>query len=290
MSVRRALPTKIIAVTGGKGGVGKSTVSINLAAGLAARGQRVALLDGDLGLANLDVMLGLKPRLTLDDVIAGQATIEEVMLSGPEGIKVVPAGSGVTGSSARRLAALGPLEQSALVDALTRLDEQFDVFMLDTAAGISDLVMHFVRAASEIVVVVCNEPSSITDAYALIKVANREFGMHRFRVVANQVRDTGEARRLYQKLCTVSDRFLDVALLPCVAIAYDESVKRAVRKQKAVIEAYPSSSAARAFMRLAEQVAGWPRQGDGSDAQSLVERLLGGEMQSTGAGDGVGVA
>ncbi len=272
--MQEGLPTKIIGISGGKGGVGKSTVAVNLATCLARKGQRVALLDADLGLANVDVMLGLKPRQTLDDVIRGDATIQDILLTGPGGFKVVPAGSGAAQSRARALVSLTAAEHTALVDSLTALDDQFDIFLIDTAAGISDLVMHFLRAAREQLLVVCNEPTSITDAYALMKAAHTEFGIHRFRIVANQVRDAADARRLYQRLAAVTDRFLDVALLPCVAIAYDECVRKAVRKQKAVVDAYPSSAAARAFNMLADEVIGWPRLGDGDALQSLVERLL----------------
>jgi flagellar biosynthesis protein FlhG len=246
-------PVQVIAVTGGKGGVGKSNVSINLSVCLASMGRRVALLDADLGLANIDVLLGLRPTHNLENVLAGECSLNEIMLTGPAGIRIIPASSGT-----QRMTTLGALEHAGLIHAFSELSEQLDVLIIDTAAGISDSVISFVRAAQEVLVVVCDEPSSITDAYALIKILNKDYGVDRFRVVANMTRTTQEGRNLYNKLTQVADRFLDVTLQYVGSIPFDESVRKAVQRQKSVVELTPRSKAAIAYKQLAEKVDLWP--------------------------------
>ena len=163
---------QVIAVTGGKGGVGKSNVSINMSVCLATMGRRVALLDADLGLANIDVLLGLRPERNLEDVLSGECSLNDIMLTGPGGIRIIPASSGI-----QRMTMLGSMEHAGLIHAFSEISEQIDVLVIDTAAGISDSVISFVRASQEVLVVVCDEPSSITDAYALIKLLNKDYGV-----------------------------------------------------------------------------------------------------------------
>lgn len=246
-------PVQVIAVTGGKGGVGKSSVSINLSVCLAQMGRRVALLDADLGLANIDVLLGLRPTQTLEDVLNGDCDLIDIMLTGPGGIRIIPASSGT-----QKMTMLGAREHAGLIHAFSALSAQLDVLIIDTAAGISDSVVSFVRAAQEVLVVVCDEPSSITDAYALIKLLNRDYGLDRFRVVANMTRSNQEGRNLFNKLTQVSERFLDVTLQYVGHIPYDETVRKAVQRQKAVVDVAPRSKVAIAFKQLAEKVDLWP--------------------------------
>lgn len=246
-------PVQVIAITGGKGGVGKTSVAINLGVGLANRGRRVALLDADLGLANIDVLLGLSPRYTLEDVLSGERSLREVMIAGPGGMHIIPASSGI-----QRMAMLGPMEHAGLIRAFSEISDQIDVLIVDTAAGISDSVVSFVRASQEVLMVVCDEPSSITDAYALIKLLNRDFGTSRFRVLANMTRTPQEGRNLFNKLSQVTDRFLDVSLQFVGNIPFDDSVRKAIQRQKAVIELAPRSKAGQAFRALAERVDTWP--------------------------------
>ncbi len=246
-------PVQVVAVTGGKGGVGKSNISINLSVCMAEMGRRVALLDADLGLANIDVLLGLRPKRNLEDVLAGECSLIDIMLTGPGGIRIIPASSGT-----QRMTMLGSMEHAGLIHAFSEISEQIDVLVVDTAAGISDSVVSFVRAAQEVLVVVCDEPSSITDAYALVKLLNKEYDVDRFRVIANMTRSTQEGRNLFNKLTQVTDRFLDVTLQYVGAIPFDEAVRKAVQRQRPVVEVSPRSKAALAFKQLAEKVDLWP--------------------------------
>ena len=249
----RAHPVQVIAVTGGKGGVGKSNVSINLSVCLAEMGRRVALLDADLGLANIDVLLGLRPKRNIEDVLAGNCSLMDIMLTGPGGIRIIPASSGT-----QRMTTLGAMEHAGLIHAFSEISQQIDVLVIDTAAGISDSVVSFVRAAQEILVVVCDEPSSITDAYALIKLLNREYAVDRFRVVANMTRSVHEGRNLFNKLEQVTERFLDVTLQYVGSIPFDEAVRKAVQRQRPVVDLSPRSKAAIAYRQLAQKVDLWP--------------------------------
>jgi flagellar biosynthesis protein FlhG len=246
-------PVQVVAVTGGKGGVGKTNVSVNLGVALCKLGRRVTLLDADLGLANVDVLLGLKPRRNLSDVLAGQATLAEVVVPGPCGLRVVPAASGT-----QAMVQLSAREHAGLISAFSDIAHQMDVLIVDTAAGISDEVIHFLCAAQEILVVVCNEPTSITDAYALIKVLNLQYDITRVRVLANMVRSPQEGKSVFAKLVTVTERFLDITLEYAGFIPFDEHVRRAVQRQRSVVDAYPSAKASQSFMDLAREVDRWP--------------------------------
>ena len=269
-------PVQVIAVTGGKGGVGKSNVSVNLSVCLANMGRRVALLDADLGLANIDVLLGLTPKRNLENVLAGECSLMDILLTGPGGIRIIPASSGT-----QKMTMLGSMEHAGLIHAFSELSDQIDVLVIDTAAGISDSVVSFVRAAQEVLVVVCDEPSSITDAYALIKLLNREYGVDRFRVVANMTRSTQEGRNLYNKLTQVAERFLDVTLQYVGNIPFDETVRKAVQRQRAVVDVAPRSKAGIAFKQLAEKVDLWPLPSTPrGHLEFFVERLVQGTAES----------
>ena len=253
MGNRLSHPVQVIAVTGGKGGVGKSNCSVNLGVALAQLGRRVVLLDADLGLANVDILLGISAKRTLEDVIKGDCSLKDVLVEGPAGLKIVPASSGV-----QSMVSLGEQQHAGLIHAFSDLSEQIDVLIIDTAAGISDLVINFVRAAQEVIVVVCDEPSSITDAYALIKLLNTSYDVFKFRVLANQTHTQQEGKNLFAKLLQVTDRFLDVTLQYVGQIPYDEALKKAVQRQKAVVDIAPRSKAGMAFKALAQKVDEWP--------------------------------
>ncbi len=246
-------PVRVIAVTSGKGGVGKSNVTVNLAVTLAQSGERVMVMDADMGLANIDVLLGLSPGLNLSHVINGECSLEETIIDGPAGIKIVPASSGVA-----MMSDLTPAQNAGVIRSFSELTEPVDTLLIDTAAGISDSVVSYVRASREVIVVVCDEPASITDAYAMIKVMNRDYGVERFHVLANQAHGATQGRELYNKLARVSERFLEVTLDYLGCIPYDDCLKKAVQKQKSVVEAFPRSQAATAFKQIAKKTQQWP--------------------------------
>ncbi len=246
-------PVRVIAVTSGKGGVGKSNVTVNLAVTLAQSGERVMVMDADMGLANIDVLLGLSPGLNLSHVINGECSLEETLIDGPAGIKIVPASSGVA-----TMSDLTPAQNAGVIRSFSELTEPVDTLLIDTAAGLSDSVVSYTRAAREVIVVVCDEPASITDAYAMVKVMNRDYGVERFHVLANQAHGASQGRELYNKLARVSERFLDVTLDYLGCIPYDECLKKAVQKQKAVVEAFPRSQSATAFKQIARKTQQWP--------------------------------
>jgi len=246
-------PVRVIAVTGGKGGIGKTNISVNLSMALSNLGRRVVLLDADLGLANVDVLLGIETDKNLADVLSGSCTLMDIMADGPMDIKIVPASSGV-----RSMTSLSVHEHSAVIKAFSEIDDQLDVLVIDTAAGISDAVTSFVHAAQEVLVVVCDEPTSIADAYALIKVLNRDHGMFKFNILANMVRSPKEAQQLFGKLRAGTDRFLDVALKYVGAIPYDEMLRNSVKKRQPVLTAYPRSASSMAFKSLAKEIDNWP--------------------------------
>lgn len=261
---------KVIAVTGGKGGVGKTNVSLNMAVAMAQQGQRVLVLDADLGLANVDVMLGLRVRRNIAHVLAGECELNNILVPGPAGIKVVPATSGT-----RSMVELSAAEHAGLIRAFSTLQDEFDVLIVDTAAGISDMVLSFARASQDVVLVVCDEPTSITDAYALIKVLSREHNVFRFKVVANMVRTMREGQVLYNKLTKVTDRFLDVALELAAIVPYDDNLRKAIRRQQVIVEAAPKSPSALAFKALAHRAARWPVQSQASGhLQFFIEQLV----------------
>jgi flagellar biosynthesis protein FlhG len=263
-------PVQAIAITGGKGGVGKTSVAVNLGMTMAMAGKRVMLLDADLGLANVDVLLGLSPRFNLAHLLAGECALEDLVLEAPHGLKVVPATSGK-----RHMASLGEREHAGLIRAFGDYHEPVDVLLVDTAAGISDSVLTFSRAAREVVVVVCDEPASITDAYALVKVLSRDFGIGRFKIVANMVSDAAHGRELYRKVTRVTERFLDANLHFMGSVPADDNVRRAIRRQSAVVDAWPGSPASLAFKKLAGAADKWGvPTGAGGHLEFFVERLV----------------
>ena len=263
-------PVRVIAVTSGKGGVGKTNISVNLAASLSLAGQRVMLMDADLGLANVDVLLGLEPHFDLQHVISGEKSLDEIIVQGPLGIHVVPASSGV-----EKMAELTSVEHASLIAAFSELKQPIDVLIVDTAAGIADGVVSFAKACQEVIVVVCDEPTSLTDAYALIKVLSMRHGIKQFQILANMVKDESQGLNLYEKLLNTTDRFLEVGLKYLGAVPFDEQLRQSGRAQKPVIEAYPRSPAAKALVRIGEKINRWPLPDQATGyLQFFVERLL----------------
>jgi flagellar biosynthesis protein FlhG len=268
-------PVKVIAVASGKGGVGKTNVSVNLGVALASQGKQVLLLDADLGLANVDVMLGLHPQYSLQHVLDGSKSLTEIIVEGPSGLKIIPAASGV-----QKMAELSPVEHAGMIQAFSELDQHIDILMIDSAAGIADSVTSFTRAAQEVIVVVCDEPASITDAYALIKLLSRDHKVEHFHIIANMTRTVQEGRELFNKISLVCDRFLDVTLDFMGIVPFDEDLRISVKKQRAVVEYLPRSKAATAFMHLAKKIEFWPVQkAPRGHMEFFVERLIQSSME-----------
>ncbi len=245
---RRAAP--VFAVTSGKGGVGKTNVVANVAIALARRQRRVMIIDADLGLANLDLYLGLKPTRTLADFFSGAATLDEIVLTNRDGILVMPGSSGV-----QEITQLRPEQKNSLLTELDLLTDEIDLVLLDSASGISDMVTYFTSAAHEIIVVVTPEPSSMTDAYALMKVLARQQRQTRFLVLANNVSGADEARRLFDTLSSTALRFLNVSLDSLGWIPRDPMLLRAAARAATVVTDYPDAPSAQAFSRLAGNLA-----------------------------------
>lgn len=240
---------RVISVTSGKGGVGKSNVVSNLAIALSQQGKKVLLIDADLGLGNLDVLLGLSPTYNLNHVLNGDKSITDILMDGPAGIKIIPAGSGV-----QELTSLDQHARLKLLDELDMLEENFDIMIVDTEAGISENVTYFTVAAQEIVVVVTPEPTSITDVYALIKLLATRYSEHHFKVLVNMAKDSEDALEVFRKLANVAGRFLDISLDYLGCVVKDDKVVEAVKRQKAVTELFPDSDASNCFTTLAKRV------------------------------------
>ncbi|MEM6300430.1 MAG: MinD/ParA family protein [Pseudomonadota bacterium] len=262
-------PTHVIAITSGKGGVGKTNIAVNLSVALARGGQKVMLFDADLGLANVDVALGLKPQYDIQHVVSGEQSLDDVIMEGPAGMRVIPASSGVA-----RMASLTAAEQAGLVRAFSDLDDPVDVLVVDTGAGIDDTVLTFTSACQEVVVVVCDEPTSLTDGYALIKVLNQQCGIKRFQILPNMVETELQGRQLFEKLCKVADRFMDVNLGYLGAVPRDDYLRRAVRAQKPVILEYPRAESSEAISAIAKRVSKLPRTNDAGGLGFFVERMI----------------
>jgi flagellar biosynthesis protein FlhG len=271
-------PTKVIAITGGKGGVGKTNISVNLAVTLAKHHKKVMLFDADLGLANIDVLLGLNAHKNLSHVLNGEVDLKDIILTGPAGIKIIPSASGI-----QRMCQLTPLEQSGIIQAFGSVSDGIDLFIIDTAAGISSDVVSFVKAAQEVIMVVCNEPTSITDAYATIKLLSRDHGVTKFHVIANMVANAYEGTRLFSKLSRVADKFLDVNLFLLGAVPFDACVRKSVQRQETFVEAYPGAKSTMAIREIAEKILAQPIINDHQGGISFfLEQLLCNDMALLG--------
>lgn len=246
-------PVQVIAVTAGKGGVGKTTVAINLALALGKLGQKAMLLDADLGLANIDTLLGLQPTSNLSHVLDGQCQLSDIVMPVYPGVELIPAASGIA-----RMAELSAPEQAGIISAFDELTTELDVLIIDNAPGISSSMLRFSKAAHEVIVVVCDEPASITDAYAVIKVLSRDHGVKHFNVLVNKTDHSSQAEEVFSKINRVAERFLNVTLKPVGEIPRDTYLQRSIQEQAGVVLRYPGSVSARSFHALARKAIAWP--------------------------------
>lgn len=241
-------PLQVMAVASGKGGVGKTNVTANLATLAARQGKRVLVMDADLGLANVELLFGLRPKKHLGDLLAG-ASMSEVLMPGPSGITLLPAGSGVSA-----LADISSEQKLRLLASLDELEDRFDLVLIDVGAGIGSNVQFFVGAAQEVILVVSPEPTSLVDAYAALKVFSKEAGVTRFGVIVNPVVDELEARQVFPRLTGVASQFLSAKVRHLGFVPRDEHVHKAVVAQGTVVDLYPQSPSARAFVAIADRL------------------------------------
>jgi len=246
--------TRVFAITSGKGGVGKTAVVANMAVLLARMGKRVLILDADLGLANIDVVFGLTPGHNLNHFFSGEQGLEAILTDGPEGIKILPAGSGV-----QRFTRLDAHQKMRLLEALDAMNNDFDFVLIDTEAGISENVTYFNTAAQEILVVTTPEPTAITDAYALMKLLSNQYHEKHFNLIVNFIKSEDEALDVYRKLTMVANRYLDISIDYIGSIPRDKMMVDAIRKQQVLVQLYPESKTAGAFQALARTVVQEPQ-------------------------------
>ncbi|MBI3557075.1 MAG: MinD/ParA family protein [Deltaproteobacteria bacterium] len=240
-------PIRVISVTSGKGGVGKTNVVANLAVQLQKLGSQVLVLDGDFGLANLNIVMGLDAKATISDVVSGDKDLSDIILTGPHGVRVIPASSGIF-----RMTQLSLAEKTILMERLEAAPVPFDTLIIDTGAGINSDVAYLNAAATEVLVVATPEPTSIADAYALMKVMSQEYRVKRFKLLVNMVDDAREALSVYNNLMTVSDRFLNIHIDFLGHILDDKRVSQSVMARKVVCEAWPDTPASRCFEAVAK--------------------------------------
>ncbi|MEB3236425.1 MAG: MinD/ParA family protein [Candidatus Sericytochromatia bacterium] len=258
---------RIIVVTSGKGGVGKTNVAVNLALAMGQLGQRVILFDADMGMANVDVVLNMSPPHTLTDVLAGRRSLREVLAPIEPGVHLVPGGSGVA-----QLAALESARLEATVQRLSELERLSDVMIVDTGAGISPNVLGFVLAAPEVIVVTTPEPTSIVDAYGIIKAIDQRNQHARVWLLVNMCASENEARSVYDRLVAIIARFLGVKVRLLGWIERDPQVGRAVLQQKPFVRAFPGGVPARRIVAVAEKLLGFTGVGSGAERQGFFAR------------------
>lgn len=257
---------RVITVTSGKGGVGKSSVSINLAIQLQRRGKEVIIFDADFGLANIEVMFGAVPKYNLSDVIYRGKAIQDVIVKGPCDIGFISGGSGISG-----LGNMNREQVMYLVEKLKELESMADVLIIDTGAGISDSVIEFVLSSEEVLLVTTPEPTSITDSYALLKTLNARAGDElegmRVKLIANRVSDAEEAKNLYNKLNVVVNRFLKIKLDFLGMVPWDTNMPKAIMQQRPISIAFPTSDGARAIGRIADALLGQQSEAEANGEQ-----------------------
>lgn len=241
--------TRTLAITSGKGGVGKSNVAVNVALELAELGQRVSLLDADLALANADVLLGLNPQYHLGHVLLGQRTLQEVVIEVTDGLRLIPGGSGI-----EDLANLTRSQHAHLMNELQALEAEADCMIIDTAAGLAENVTGVLRAADEVIVVTTPDPTAVVDAYAMIKLLHQQAPSKPIWIIINEVVGIGDADRVFTQLQSAATRFLNHRLVLLGSIPRDAELVEAVREQIPVVRYAPDTPASRALRSIAKQL------------------------------------
>ncbi|MFP4379204.1 MAG: MinD/ParA family protein [Candidatus Sumerlaeia bacterium] len=245
----KGAPTHVITVSSGKGGVGKSNLVMNAGISLAQLGKKVLIMDADMGLANIDILIGLTARVNLSHVLTGEKSLSEIISKGPEGVSILPAASGV-----EWMTNLSPDQKMDFLQKMDTLNGLYDILLIDTGAGINSNVMYFNLAAQTRIVMVTPEPTSLTDAYALIKVLYRDYQQKNYEIVVNNVASRQEGLEVYRNLTAVADRFLDVRLGYLGEIRFDRKIGQAVQKQNPVTVSWPNTEASQDYRAIAQNI------------------------------------
>jgi flagellar biosynthesis protein FlhG len=241
--------TRVISFTSGKGGVGKTHTIVNTAIALAKRGKTVLVLDADLGLANVNVLLGIQPKYTLHDFFQGRKKLSEILITGPEGISIIPAASGI-----ESICELNGPQKLSLLQGIEEVAYAYDYLLIDTRAGISSDVMYFNSASGEIILVINNEPTSLTDAYATIKVLATQYGEKSVSVISNKVENELDGKKAFVRLSNVVNKFLNIELKYIGHIPSDQTVIQSIQSQRSVQDLFPTSVVTKSFSRIAQKI------------------------------------
>jgi len=269
---QRQMTMRIIAIASGKGGVGKTSISTNLAIHLMRAGKRVIVIDADFGLANVELMLGVTPRYSFNDVLTGIVTVEEALTTGPEGVKFLSGGSGLTS-----LSNVSDAQMAVLLDGFIQLDTMADILLIDTGAGISKTVTNFLKASDETVIVTTGDPTAITDAYVLIKTIaeGQDPEQLSLKIIVNKVENLAEGLDVFQRLQRVCTKFLGVKPLHLGSIPYDKYLVRAVKAQEPVSMLYPKSDSNRTIEEISKRVLNYSPVREATGVWQFVDRWMG---------------
>jgi len=263
-------PVQTIAIAGGKGGVGKSCIAVSLARSLSEVGRKVLLFDADFSHGNVDCLLNLAPKNNLSHVLGEGLALEEAIFDAGNGLKVLPSGNGDM-----NLARLSQIEHVGIIGLFSELGIDADTMIIDIESGLTEGALNYSQAAREVVLVVCDEPTALQDAYSTIRVMHERCQIRRFRVVANKTESSRHGLDLYSKLTRYTDRYMDVLLDFCGSIPFDPQLQKSIGEQRVIVDAYPRSPSALAFKKLATRVNRWPRPtAAGGHVEFFVERLI----------------
>lgn len=263
-------PVQTISIVSGKGGDGRTAVVVNLAIALSRLQSQVLLMDANLGLGNIDHALNVQQQFNIADFVRGTKELQDIVVTGPEGVQIVPSTHGNP-----EMSRLSQIEHNGIINAFSQLQVPADTMFIDNVAGVSQSVLDFSHAARQVLVVVCDEPASLQNAFLTIKAINANNSTDRFKVVANKVSSSQHGLDVYSELFRLTDRYLDVLLEYCGCIPHDEMISQSTQARKSVLEAHPGSRSARSVERLANKIQQWPKPLEPKgQPEFFVERLV----------------
>jgi flagellar biosynthesis protein FlhG len=269
--VKTTMNSRMITITSGKGGVGKSNITVNLAINLRKQNKRVIIIDADFGLANVEVLFGIIPKYNVGNILAQQVNMEEALTIGPMGIMFLSGGSGLTA-----LSDITEQQMTVLINSFIQLDNMTDIILIDTGAGMSKSVINFIKATKESILITTPDPTSVTDAYALIKtVKDSTDELPEFKLVVNRIEEPSEGADIYDKLNSVCERFLGIHLTSLGSIPYDAYLTRAVKKQSPVALLYPDTQSAQSIEAITRTILDMPPQEKKMTIRSFLSKLVG---------------